>query len=77
MWSLLIIISYLYNIDSIPLIDDLRYFLGKKYYIFEEELNPEGKVSEDYRDDWTDMEALYNEKLEKLDNVLESLGLEA
>ncbi|KAG2221430.1 hypothetical protein INT45_005235 [Circinella minor] len=63
--------------DSIPLIDDLRYFLGKKYYIFEEELNPEGKVSEDYRNNWTDMETLYNEKLEMLDNVLESLGLEA
>ncbi|KAI9255671.1 hypothetical protein BDA99DRAFT_517346 [Phascolomyces articulosus] len=63
--------------DSIPLIDDLRYFLGKKYYIFEEELNPEGKVSEDYRDDWTDLESLYNEKLDMLDRVLESLGLEA
>ena len=59
------------------MIDDLRYFLGKKYYIFEEELNPEGKVSEDYRNNWTDMETLYNEKLEMLDNVLESLGLEA
>ncbi|KAI8149563.1 BTB/POZ protein [Fennellomyces sp. T-0311] len=61
--------------DSIPLIDDLRYFLGKKYFIFEEELNPEGKVNEEY--DLTDMEALYNEKLDMLDRVLESLGLEA
>ncbi|KAI9492410.1 hypothetical protein BDB00DRAFT_873492 [Zychaea mexicana] len=63
--------------DSIPLIDDLRYFLGKKYFIFEEELNQEGKVPEEYRDNWTELETLYNEKLELLDRVLESLGFEA
>lgn len=64
-------------LDSIPLIDDLRYFLGKKYCIFEEDMNPEGRVSEEYKDTWTEMEKLYNEKLEMLDNILESLGLEA
>ncbi|CDS05641.1 hypothetical protein LRAMOSA08169 [Lichtheimia ramosa] len=63
--------------DSIPLIDDLRYFLGKKYCIFEEDMNPEGRVSEEYKDTWTELETLYNEKLEMLDNILESLGLEA
>lgn len=34
-------------------------------------------MDEEYRDEWTDLEGLYNEKLEMLDRVLESLGLEA
>ncbi|KAI9318040.1 BTB/POZ protein [Dichotomocladium elegans] len=63
--------------DSIPFIDELRYWLGKKYCVFQEELNPEGRIDEEYRDDWTDLEALYNEKLEMLDQVLASLGLDA
>ncbi|KAG0172713.1 hypothetical protein DFQ28_009947 [Apophysomyces sp. BC1034] len=63
--------------DSIPVIDDLRYFLSKKYCILDEDLNAAGRVDEEYQDTWTDLEALYNEKLEMLDRILKSLGLEA
>ncbi|KAG1051677.1 hypothetical protein G6F43_006134 [Rhizopus delemar] len=63
--------------DSIPFIDDLRYFLSKKYFIADEDLNESGRVNEEYQDTWTEMESLYNQKLEILDQILESLGLEA
>ncbi|KAF7724119.1 hypothetical protein EC973_001303 [Apophysomyces ossiformis] len=63
--------------DSIPVVDDLRYFLSKKYGILDEDLNAAGRVDDEYQDTWTDLETMYNEKLEKLDRVLSSLGLEA
>jgi ankyrin repeat/BTB/POZ domain-containing protein 1 len=55
----------------------LRYFLSKKYFIADEDLNESGRVNEEYQDTWTEMESLYNQKLEILDQLLESLGLEA
>ncbi|KAI9253547.1 hypothetical protein BY458DRAFT_521795 [Sporodiniella umbellata] len=63
--------------DTIPFIDDLRYFLGKKYFIADEDLNELGKVDDEYQETWTELESLYNEKLELLDGLLEELGLEA
>ncbi|ORZ25984.1 hypothetical protein BCR42DRAFT_401369 [Absidia repens] len=63
--------------DSIPLIDELRYYLGKIYCIEDSDLNAVGKVDEEYKDDWTDLEKEYNMKLDTLDDILDSLGLEA
>ncbi|KAI8096603.1 uncharacterized protein BX664DRAFT_324366 [Halteromyces radiatus] len=63
--------------DSIPFIDELRYYLGKMYCIEDADLNAAGKVNEDYKEDWTDLEMTYNLKLDLLDEILESLGLEA
>jgi ankyrin repeat/BTB/POZ domain-containing protein 1 len=40
-------------------------------------LNESGRVNDEYQDTWTELETLYNQKLEMLDQVLSSLGLEA
>lgn len=63
--------------DSIPFVDDLRYFLTKEHFIAEEDLNESGRVNSEYQDTWTELETLYNQKLEMLDQALSSLGLEA
>ncbi|ORE01375.1 hypothetical protein BCV72DRAFT_217411 [Rhizopus microsporus var. microsporus] len=63
--------------DSIPFIDDLRYFLTKEHFIAEEDLNELGRVNDEYQETWTELETLYNQKLEMLDQALSSLGLEA
>jgi hypothetical protein len=59
------------------LIDDLRYFLSKIYCIADEDMNEAGKVDEEYQETWTEMEAQYNKKLELLEAILDTLGLEA
>lgn len=59
------------------MIDELRYYLAKIYCIEDSDLNALGKVDEEYEDDWTDLEKEYNMKLDILDNILDSLGLEA
>ncbi|KAI8884319.1 hypothetical protein K501DRAFT_182571 [Backusella circina FSU 941] len=63
--------------DSIPFLDDLRYFLSKIYCIADEDMNEAGKVDEEYQETWTEMEAQYNKQLELLEGILETLGLEA
>lgn len=40
-------------------------------------MNMEGRGEEEYRDTLTELEAMYNQKLELLDRALESIGLEA
>ncbi|RUP49104.1 hypothetical protein BC936DRAFT_143285 [Jimgerdemannia flammicorona] len=62
--------------DTIPVIDDLRYWLSKKYGI-DEDLDGKGRVNYELMEHWTDLETEYNAALEKLDRVLERLGLEA
>jgi hypothetical protein len=59
------------------LVDELRYYLGKIYCIEDGDLDDAGKVDEEYKDDWTDLEKEYNMKLDLLDDILASLGLEA
>ncbi|KAI8336101.1 hypothetical protein BC941DRAFT_354629 [Chlamydoabsidia padenii] len=63
--------------DSIPFIDELRYYLGKDCCIEDDDLNDDGVLDEEYKDDWTDLEKEYNMKLDLLDDILNSLGLEA
>lgn len=40
-------------------------------------MNMEGPAEDEYRDTLSELEAMYNQKLELLDRALESLGLEA
>ncbi|KAI8372974.1 uncharacterized protein BYT42DRAFT_594820 [Radiomyces spectabilis] len=63
--------------DTIPFVDDLRYFLSKKYSVDEEDINEDGTMNEEYRDTWTELILQYRSKLTILDDVLVSLGLEA
>lgn len=68
--------------DTIELVDDIRFYLSQAYGIYLE-MNPidERKPGESVKEDmWvplTTYEIQYNQQLEKLDNLLESLSLEA
>jgi ankyrin repeat/BTB/POZ domain-containing protein 1 len=62
--------------DSIPFVDDLRYWLSKKYSVLEEDIDKKsGKVHED--EDITAWETEYNSNLEKIDQILLKLNLDA
>lgn len=63
--------------DTIPFIDELRYFLGKKYSVPTAELDASGRVHVYVKETLTAMEAEYNDKLDMLDEILDGLGLEA
>ncbi|KAI8582594.1 hypothetical protein K450DRAFT_226013 [Umbelopsis ramanniana AG] len=63
--------------DTIPFIDELRYFLGKKYSVPTADLDASGRVHVYVKETLTAMEAEYNDKLDMLDGILDSLGLEA
>ncbi|GBB91666.1 hypothetical protein RclHR1_19000004 [Rhizophagus clarus] len=62
--------------DTIPFVDDLRYWLSKKYSVLEEDIDKKsGKVRED--EDITAWETEYNSNLEKIDQILLKLNLDA
>ncbi|RUS20677.1 hypothetical protein BC937DRAFT_94650 [Endogone sp. FLAS-F59071] len=63
--------------DTLPIIDDLRYWLGKKYCMFDEDLDGKGRVNYTLMEHWTDLETEYNSVLKKVDRLLDRLGLEA
>ncbi|CAI2171746.1 12620_t:CDS:2 [Funneliformis geosporum] len=64
--------------DTIPFIDDLRYWLSKKYSVLEDDIDKRsGKVREYDGEEITDWEAEYNLVLEKIEQVLLSLDLNA
>ncbi|KAI8070904.1 BTB/POZ protein [Gongronella butleri] len=65
--------------DSIPFVDDVRYYLGKMYDMDLEVLDGlETMFEADKKNEGlTDMEKEYNNKLEQIDMVLENLGLDA
>ncbi|KAH8550422.1 BTB/POZ protein [Umbelopsis sp. PMI_123] len=63
--------------DTIPFIDELRYFLGKKYSVPTADLDASGRVHVFVKETLTAMEAEYNHKLDMLDEILDGLGLEA
>jgi hypothetical protein len=65
------------RIDTIPFVDELRYFLGKKYSVPRAELDASGRVHVYVKETMTAMESEYNQKLDMLDDILENLGLEA
>ncbi|CAG8538534.1 10576_t:CDS:2 [Ambispora leptoticha] len=61
--------------DSIPFVDDLRYWLAKKHSVMQEDIDKaSGKVEEE---DATDWETEYNRRLAQIDAVLEKLNLDA
>lgn len=68
--------------DTIELIDDVRFYLAKKYgIIFEDEQDAEntksiGKVYDEYLD-ISQYERDYNSKLDQIDDLLENLHLDA
>jgi ankyrin repeat and BTB/POZ domain-containing protein 1 len=64
-------------LDTIPFIDELRYFLGKKYSVPIADLDATGRVHVYVKETLTAMEAEYNHKLDMLDEILDGLGLEA
>ncbi|CAB4423679.1 unnamed protein product [Rhizophagus irregularis] len=62
--------------DTIPFVDDLRYWLSKKNSVLEEDIDKKsGKVRED--EDITAWETEYNSSLEKIDQILLKLNLDA
>ncbi|CAG8529288.1 16526_t:CDS:2 [Acaulospora colombiana] len=65
--------------DTIPLIDDIRYWLSKKYGVFEDDIDGKsGRVMMEYEgDEFFSWEVEYNETLERIDKVLEKLELDA
>ncbi|ORX49411.1 POZ domain-containing protein [Hesseltinella vesiculosa] len=63
--------------DSIPFVDELRYYLGKLYSVEYDDLGGVGNMFGDTKEGWTELEREYNAKLDILDAVLENLGLEA
>lgn len=64
-------------VDTIPFIDDLRYFLEKKYKVPITDLDASGRVHVYVKETLTATESEYNQKLDLLDDILENLGLEA
>ncbi|RIA83486.1 hypothetical protein C1645_699428 [Glomus cerebriforme] len=61
--------------DTIPFVDDLRYWLSKKYSVFEGDIDKKsGRVDDE---DITAWEAEYNSTLEKIDQILLNLNLDA
>lgn len=68
--------------DTIELVDDIRFYLAKKYgIIFEDEQDAEstrkiGKVYDEYLD-ISQYEKDYNSKLDQLEDLLENLSLDA
>ncbi|KAG5361494.1 BTB/POZ domain-containing protein 3 [Yarrowia sp. C11] len=62
--------------DTIELVDDVRYYLGKKWGVFEEDQDEEtGRVDEEFR--ISQYERRYNEDLDRIDEMLEKLELGA
>lgn len=62
--------------DTIELVDDVRYYLGKKWGVFEEDQDEHtGRVDEEYR--ISQYERLYNADLDKIDEMLDKLNLGA
>ncbi|CAA93544.1 BTB/POZ family substrate adaptor for cullin 3 ubiquitin ligase Btb3 [Schizosaccharomyces pombe] len=58
--------------DTIELIDDIRYFLSKRFGIYHEDLCIDGVV-----DTLTPYESEYNQKMEMIDDLLDKLELQA
>ncbi|AOW03862.1 hypothetical protein B0I72DRAFT_141085 [Yarrowia lipolytica] len=62
--------------DTIELVDDVRYYLGKKWGVFEEDQDEKtGRVDEEFR--ISQYERRYNEDLDRIDDMLDKLKLGA
>lgn len=61
--------------DTIELVDDVRYYLGKKWGVFEEDQDETGRVDEEYR--ISVYERQYNADLDRIDDMLDKLKLGA
>ena len=59
--------------DTIELIDDVRFYLGQQYGVFQDDINREtGQI--DFKA--TQYEIRYNKDIELLDDLLEQLSLD-
>ncbi|CAG8621331.1 14210_t:CDS:2 [Acaulospora morrowiae] len=64
--------------DTIPLIDEIRYWLSKKYCVLEEDVDKKsGRVMEHEGEEILLWEEEYNKILERIDQALEKLKLDA
>ncbi|ODV86841.1 hypothetical protein CANARDRAFT_27222 [[Candida] arabinofermentans NRRL YB-2248] len=66
------------EVDSIELIDDIRYFVAKKYVIDVDELRDYGDLIKDMAtDEFLERLASYNKDIELINKLLVDLGLDA